>query len=536
MTTLAQKRAAVHASYAKQRLSFKLPNPGDAFMLVAFGWAAICFLMVTGGPRFARQVARLGRSETVANLVLTEQTAIAGIMLAGIIGIGVLFYVLTRYRWLSIGLFIFSLSFANALWRPIHDVAFILKYLTIVYLGAYGLLFFLNNGWKLIDGKGYRLVMVYLGWMGLIAIFNGLEIGDIWYVATEFCFMIGFGIAWLHGVDSRKELERFNMVFAYAAVAVTLGHLISPLVFSGFTAGGRFVSMFERATGFATIYAVYVVVMFWASMHEKDPIRQKIFTAFAFAGLGLILWSGTRNATVAALIGVFGLWWVFRTKIFVYVISAAMVGLVLQILLGDNENLDMLSGRLGSVTNTRGDIWALYLDLARKSPVFGYGWDGLYAAVYGESLINAIGSYVRVKIPAVHNHYLGYVVRFGVVGLIINLALFVLPLLRAWAVVFSPKVSKEDKKIYVLPAALLLVVALEGFFEDTMGSTGRGTLHGIIFALGVPVVYLYGGKLLREAQQGVTAEAADAAAEENADTDTRGGRQTHAVSRRYRLE
>jgi O-antigen ligase len=533
---MAEKRASTRANYLISRGSFKLPNPGDAFMLVAFGWAAVCFLLVTGGKRFARQVASLGRSDTVTNLVLTEQTAIAAIMLAGIVGIAVLFYVLTRYRWLSIGIFIFSLSFSNALWRPIHDVAFIMKYLTMVYLGAYGVLFFFNNGWKLIDGKGYRLVCLYLFWMGFIALINGLAIGDVWYVGTEFCFMIGFGIAWLHGVNNAKSLERFNMVFAYAAVAVTIGHLVAPLVFPGFTAGGRFVSMFERATGFATIYALYVVVLFWASMYEKNQLWQRIFTVLAFTGLGLILWSGTRNATVAALIGVFGLWWVFRAKIFVYVISAAMVGLLAQILIGGNDNLDMLGDRLGSVTNTRGDIWALYLDLARKSPIFGYGWDGLYPAVLGESLISAIGDYVRIKIPAVHNHYLGYVVRFGVVGLVINLLVFGLPLLRAWRVVFSPKVRIEDKKLYVLPAALLLVVALEGFFEDTMGSTGRGTLHGVILALAVPIVYLYGGKLLAEAEERPANVEPTATPRRPGRALNKGGMQAHVVNRRYRLE
>ncbi|MEE4185767.1 MAG: O-antigen ligase family protein [Gammaproteobacteria bacterium] len=499
MNTLAERRLELRAAHGARQSRLRLPNPGDVFMLAAFGWAAVCFLLVTGGQRFARQVARLGRSETVSNLVLTEQTAIAGIMIAGLIGLGVTFFFLTRFRWVSIGLFLFSMSFASALWPPLHDLAFAIKYLIIIYLASYATLFFYRNGWRLIDTKGYRLVCVYVAWIGFIAVYNGLKVGDVWYFGTEFCLMIGFGIAWLRDVDTTDKLRKFNMVFAFAAIAVTLGHMLSPLVFPEYTYLSRFVSMFERATGFSVTYAPYVVVLFWASMYDKNAVRQRVFSAFAVIGFGLILWSGTRNATVATLIGVFGLWWVFRTKLLVYVVAAGMIGLLVQIVIGGNEDLALLGERLASLKNTRSDLWELYLGLAKQSPLLGYGWDGLTSAVYGESLVNAIGNFIRVTIPAVHNHYLGFLVRFGMVGLILNLMIIVLPLLRAWRVVFSPNVALQDKQVYVLPAALLLVVVLEGLFEDTMGSTGKGTLHGLIFALAIPVVYLFGGQLLNAA-------------------------------------
>lgn len=499
MNTLAERRLELRAAHSARQSGLRLPNPGDVFMLVAFGWAAICFLLVTGGERFTRQIARLGRSETVSNIVLTDQTAIAGIMLTGLIGLAVTFFFLTRFRWASIGLFLFSMSFASALWPPLHDLAFAIKYLIIVYLAAFAALFFYKNGWRLIDTKGYRLVCIYVAWIGFIAVYNGLKVGDVWYFGTEFCLMIGFGIAWLYDVDSTDRLRKFNMVFAFAAVAVTLGHMLSPLVFPQYTYLSRFVSMFERATGFSVTYAPYVVVLFWASMYDKNAFRQRLFSAFAFIGFGLILWSGTRNATVATLIGVFGLWWVFRTKLLVYVVAGGMIALLVQIVIGGNEDLALLGERLASLKNTRSDLWELYLGLAKESPLLGYGWEGLTPAVYGESLVSAIGNFIRVTIPAVHNHYLGFLVRFGAVGLVLNLMIIVLPLLRAWRVVFSPRVAAADKQVYVLPAALLLVVALEGLFEDTMGSTGKGTLHGLIFALAIPVVYLYGGELLSAA-------------------------------------
>ena len=76
----------------------------------------------------------------------------------------------------------------------------------------------------------------------------------------------------------------------------------------------------------------------------------------------------------------------------------------------------------------------------------------------------------------------------------------------AWKVIFSRLVDIEEKRVYILPVAIMLVVVLEGLFEDTMGSTGKGTVHGLIFGMGIPVVYLYGKRLLKAAEGSAATE------------------------------
>lgn len=493
------KTTAETRSRGQDGVQFRMPNPGDVFMLIAFAWATFCFLMVVGGDRIARQAAMLSRSRFVRDLVLTDQSGIALLMIGGIAGLGVAFFLIHRYRNASIAALIVSITFASATWPLAHDVGFAVKYLLIVYLAVFSFVFFIRNGWRMLEMKGYRLMLIYLGWIALVVAVDGFRINDVWYFGTEFVLMIGFGAGWMAVIQDREALKRLNYLVAYAGVFCTVVHLLSIVVMPQFTMNGRFVSVFERATGFAAIYATAVVAMFWLSMYEPRQTRARIFTFFAFVGLGLILWSGARNATVASLLGVAGIWWVMRSQLLVYVLFIAIVGLIGQLVLTGNEEAAMIGNRFKSTDSERFEIWALYLDLFFKSPVFGYGYEGLTPAVYGEKLADALGSFVRLQIPHVHNHYLAFAVRFGAIGLVLTTAIFFVAIKCSFKVIFNPRIDLEDKKQFVLPAALVAVVAAEGLFEDTMGSTGRGTLHNVIYAMAIPLVYVYGNKLLAEA-------------------------------------
>jgi O-antigen ligase len=238
--------------------------------------------------------------------------------------------------------------------------------------------------------------------------------------------------------------------------------------------------------------------MFWLAMYDKRVLWKRFFLLMATIGFLMILLSGTRNATVATLIGVGALWWVFRDRLLVYIGIMAVFGLLIQISVGASETA-ALGDRLASTENQRLDVWIMYFGLALNSPFIGYGPDGLVPAIYGDSVAALISIAGRAYTPGVHNHYLGFAVRYGFIGLFIFLALLLMPIICAWKVVFSKVVSEADKKVYIMPAALLGIVILEGLFEDNVGSTGRGTLHGIALGFAVPLVLVYGRRLLNEA-------------------------------------
>ncbi len=496
---------------ARSGPAFKLPNPGDVFILTAFGWAAVCFFMVTIGNRLFSQLARLSASTAIRDVLLENQSAIAVIMVAGLIGIAIGYFLLVRYpRFLLFSLLV-GVTFGAAGWSVIHDPAFLMRYMVIVYLGVFGAIFFLQNFWKIIATPYYRLVLLYLAWIGLVVLVNGFRIRDIWYLATEFTFMLALGLAWISRVDSPERLREFNKLVAYIAIPVTLLHMISPLVYENAVAGGRFQSYSSRPTGFAIVYSLFVVPLFWLSMYEKRKLVRQTATVFALIGMVLILLSGTRNATVATLIGIGVLWWVFRTRIFVYFVALAMVGLVVQILLSGDENIEFVSSRLQSTENTRLEAWALYARLTAESPLLGYGYDGLRSAVYGAQLVDFVSRFAAINVPGVHNYYLGLAVRFGIPALLLSLAIHFFAFRTAWRVVFSRIVSEEDKKLYILPAAMLTVMAAEGLFEDTMGSTGKGALHGIVFGICAYLMVVYGNQLLANAEQHSRQEESDSA-------------------------
>jgi O-antigen ligase len=481
--------------------AFKMPNPGDVFILSAFGWAALCFFMVTAGNQLFQQLARLSASRAIRDIVTANQSAIALIMLVGIILIALGCFMLARYPRVLFGFLFLGQTFAGASWPTLHDPAFGMRYLVIIYLAIFGGIFFLQNFWKMIVTPYIRVVILYLAWIALVVLINGVKLRDFWYLATEFTLMVGLGYAWISRVNNYERLIEFNKLLAYVAIPITILCALSPLFNDNAIAGGRFQAFSDKPTGFAIVYSLALVPLFWLSMYEKRKLVRQLATVLALVGFALILLSGTRNGTVASLMGIGCLWWVFRTRIFVYMIALAILALLVQILFSGDENIAFVSSRLASTENTRLEVWALYTNLAAQSPFVGYGYDGLRGAVYGQNFIDAFAKYGFINAPGAHNFYLGIAVRFGIPALILSCCILYLSMRTSWQVVFSNIVSERDKQAYILPAAMVAVVAAEGLFEDTMGSTGKGSLHGVVLATCAYISVVYGRRLLKEAEQ-----------------------------------
>jgi len=103
MAVSTAKGALKRTAYLAGQADLKFPNPGDIFIMVAFAWAAVCFLLVIGGEQITRRLSLLTGSRAVRDLLLTEQTAIGGLMIAGIVGLAVSFYLIGRFRQASTG-------------------------------------------------------------------------------------------------------------------------------------------------------------------------------------------------------------------------------------------------------------------------------------------------------------------------------------------------------------------------------------------------------------------------------------------------
>lgn len=490
------------APTSKER-EFLRVNPGDIFMVMAFVWALACLLLLVGGDRITRMIARTSR--TAALLLSDNQVAIVGMLVVGVIVIAGIVYFFNRTPRTSFIVLVWCYAIANYVWPPAHYTAFAFKYISMAYLGVYTALWLYRNFWRL-DLPAYRLILVWLGWMLIVAVVYGGRLNDYWHLATRAILIFSVAIYWVTLIDSDEQLLRFNRMLALAAFGMTGIHMISPFLvgFSEVFISGRFVAGYPKATGFGLEYSPMVLVLVWQSLADPNRTYRRLAAIAGVIGIAMILLSGTRNATVALLASVLVLSYVFRARIIVYVLAAAFIGLIMQILVLDTSYFEDLGERLSSTRNTRLEIWARYLESIFREPLLGYGPAGGRNAIYSASVAGLLERY-NIAPTAVHNAMLGTAVRFGIPGLLIYLTLFFTSFKRCFSVLTDRAVPQVKKAYFVLYAALATLFFLEGFFEDNIASP-RGTLSVMLFSITLVFTLVIGSRILEEAHAQVQAK------------------------------
>jgi O-antigen ligase len=300
-------------------------------------------------------------------------------------------------------------------------------------------------------------------------------------------------------------LLKFNRMVAWTGIAATFFHLLSPIVIDEYITSGRFHSYGDAATGFAVVYALVVVAMFWMGLAEKNKLIKWIFQLAALVGIGLILWSGSRSPAGAMIVAIGLLWWVFRTPIFLYVLLFTMIGLTIQVIgLSEQEGFGLIADRvegtgIESLENSRLRIWEGYFQLIFQSPIYGYSTSGLMTEFYSDEQLEMLGTdRYAVKYSAAHNSYIGFAARFGFVGVGIFCSLILMSLRRAKTVLLSKFVPEEQKHIYVLPVAMLIILCITCLTEDTVPGNGKGNTPTLMMFMLMYLCEFVGRKLLHQ--------------------------------------
>jgi len=498
----------------REQHKFLIPSPTEIYLLVAAGWAGLCFALMINGDRLVRQIARMSR--TAAELLMGTDlvTVLPFVMVAGMIGLAVAFSSFAR----SDKAFIFGLmiafAFADSTWAAFHYLAFAVKYLAILYLGAFGLYFVYRN-WNRITQTVHWLVIAYLIWMTVVVFYYGARLNGLWYIGTQFTLCVAFGIGWMNRVDDDKKLMDFNIVLAYAAIAMTCLNMLSPLVAPKVFDGGRYISQFGTATGFATTYVLFVIAIVWLFLAHPDKTIRRIAAVFSILGVGMILLSGTRNATAALACAIILLSFTFKSRIIIYAVGAgAFFGAVIYLIAGNTETATGLADRMGSLRNTRIELWQVYVQSVMERPLFGWGPSGQTGAFYGAQAQEYADKYTsRGFAPGVHNAILGQAVRFGIPGVMLFLGMFGYAFWRAKEIVLDKEIPQHYKRAFSLPLAILVTLFLEGAFEDNFATT-RGTAVNVLFGTMVILVVMSAERIkLKVAQDkanGVTSGDVDA--------------------------
>jgi O-antigen ligase len=479
-------RSAVERAAEARRLL--MPDPGDVIMAMVFGWAMFCVMLFTGGKGMLAQVAKLAKARAIKDIIMNvDAGALVFVIIGGavlVIGLVVFCY---SYRKLFYGMMLFGAFYSSASWKPLHDVAFLMKYLTILFIACYAGLFIFKNFWRLVETPYVRVMLFYVVWVGVICLTLGGKTSDIWYAGTDVALLIGLAAGWWNYIETTDQLAEFNSILLWTAVPVILITATAPVLADGYLISGRFTGFTNRATGFGTLFAPFVLVIFWKAMSKEDGLQKNLFMALAMLGFGLLVWSGTRSALLALFICIFILWRVLRTKIFIYMFLIVAAGITSQIVGGgmDQDSLEKFTARFQleeESTAGRFEIWSRNAELVIASPVYGHSPSGRNR--FGKNTITA--DFLEkitgrdVKTIATHNAYLGMLVKFGFVGLAILLTLIIRPFNRARKLIFSDLLPREEKVVFLLPFTLAALLIIMVFFEDAVSAQGRGTVQGML--------------------------------------------------------
>lgn len=474
------------AERAEEARQLVLPNPGDLIIALIFGWSLFCFFLVTGGEKMLNRVAALARTKPVQDAIKSgDETILTALMVGGSGALVFLVVMGYRYRKALIGVSMVAFCFSNASWKPLHDPAWLLKYLIIVFFASVGGLFLVKNFWRLLSLPYVRLFLYFYIYVAIIQLALGGKTDDIWYIGTDMAYIFGFAIAWLAWVKDTDSLMEFNKIVSWAAVAITLLHAMAPFVGVDHIESGRFRSMYARATGFAVFFSPMVLALYWRTMTEKNDYYRYFFTAMAALATILMLWSGTRSAALALIIALTMMWYVFRTRIFVYMLAGAAFILVVQIIGGQSsQDVFTLVDRLQDTSDTgRFETWAQYIQFITQSPIFGHSLTGVKRLFYTSGTL-AFFDNVGVAASggaAPHNAYIGTMARFGVIGIGLLLGLIFIGLKYGRRVYFSSKIPNDEKAAYMYPLGVVVLVCVACIFEDVLGNTGKGTITAYLF-------------------------------------------------------
>jgi|GEM_PF-2136975 len=481
---------------------FLIPSPTEQYLLVAAGWAGLCLMIMLFSERFYFTLMRLSR--TAADLVSGGDlaTLLPIILMVGVLVLGAFFAAFARWERGFIVALLVSFSFADSTWSAGHYVAFLVKYMATIYLASFGL-FFIARNWNRVHSPVHWLAIAYCAWIMVSVFYYGGRINDIWYLGTQFTLVIAFGIGWMSRIDTNAKLMEFNILLAYTAIGITVLNMLSPILAPNVFSGGRYISQFSNATGFATTYVLFVISLVWLTLAHPSEVVRRMGGIFALFGVVMILLSGTRNATAALGCAIVLLSITFRSKLIFYSVGiAGFAGAVLFLLVGDNDAVNNISGRLGSVENTRLDLWKVYFQSTFDRPILGWGADGQTGAFYGARAQAFAEQYTgRGFAPGVHNSILGQVVRFGYVGMALSLGLFVYAFWRAKEIFFDKGIPESMKVAYWLPVAILVTLFLEGAFEDNFATT-RGSVVNVLFATMVILVVNFADRMRERVASG----------------------------------
>jgi exopolysaccharide production protein ExoQ len=311
-----------------------------------------------------------------------------------------------------------------------HDYSF----LTLLWLLNYLIttcLFILK--WNVIKDRLLAIISNnYLYWVFLM--FIGLSV--IWSEKPDETVKaaIGMGGTVMFGsyIVCRYTLkEQFNLLITFFSIVLVASVLFMLIPGYGIDFGkhaGAFRGIYSHKNIFGPVMTMSTFTFLIYSKTRFCVNKKLAYLGFA-ASFMMVVGSRSSSSLVYTLLLVFLVHAIqvlrFRGQLFAWSLMA-LASLYFFIVTWQQTITNTVLGWLGKDPTLTGrtDIWDVMLEKIQERLWFGYGFDGFWHGIYGESFY--VRNAVRWDLPNAHNGYLDLAIEIGIVGLaLLMLAMWV---------------------------------------------------------------------------------------------------------------
>lgn len=318
---------------------------------------------------------------------------------------------------------------------------------------------------------------------GIAIVDTPFEVIKVLILWTAYFFVCQMVIE--QGTRERIRLVLLALAVSAAVVGIMAvvksGGAAPQLVGAGDTATGRASGSFGHPNTLATFEALALPGALALGLAGRVRLRPLALAAFAmiFAGLALSLSRGGLLAVGGALVMMMA-WAPFRRTVIVGGVVVLIIAVSTGNPLGDTQQGQVLSQRLGSVGYSAGGVdprfrvWEVTPRIIAANPIFGIGENAFpkVAARYGLLLGNSAATYQHA-----HNIFLTITVELGFVGLA---ALIWLSVALVFVLIAAYRAVPSDRGPPTAVAAAFTALLLQGMVDYTLRSAA---IVGLVFTL-----------------------------------------------------
>lgn len=355
------------------------------------------------------------------------------------------------------------------------------------------------------------ILIFYLFWMFVTALFSTMPAISLKYFVSRFWFVIAFYFVTTQIFKKFSNISFFLFIFTLPLCGVIL-YSIFGLYDSGLDKNALYWVMqpfFKDHTIYGAVIAMILPVMVVFAFDKSYSVhfRRYAFAAFMIIFIGIILsytraaWLSLFGAFLAYLVFVFKINWrllFLGGMLFSIMIYANWDDIMLRFAQNKQSSSEDLVEHVQSISNIRSDAsnkerinrWSSAIRMFEEKPYFGFG-PGTYQFKYAPYQRSYEMTYVSTNTGSLgnaHSEYLGPMAESGLLGSLNMIALVIAVLLtgsKVYRNAYSPKVRRLAIGVLLGLITYFLHGFLNNFLDTDKASLPFWSMIAILVALNV---------------------------------------------------